>query len=123
MKAASPFDHRPDKVLGKALRELLTPADHQAFVAEVVASARRQIAGTPAPNFWDILGAWMGPGLVAAAALVLATLAGMQGGGSVDYVTIDDELSNLFQTPEERAMMFAPAPPDADVVLVSAYEN
>lgn len=123
MKAVSPFDHRPNKVLGRALRELLTPADHQAFVAEVVASARRQIAGTAVPNFWDILGAWMGPGLAGAAALVLATLAGMQGRGSVDYVTIDDELSNLFQTPEERAMMLAPAPPDADVVLVSAYEN
>ena len=34
-----PFDHRPDAVLGAALRQALDPGDEAAFVARVLARA------------------------------------------------------------------------------------
>ena len=123
MKTVSPFDHRPDQKLGKALRELLTPADHRAFVSQVVASARREFERAASPSLWDVLGAWMRPGLAAAAVLVLATLAGLQNNRSVEFATIDDELSAAAQDPEERTLMYGTVAPDANVVLVSTYEQ
>ncbi len=121
MKANSPFNHRPDRGLGKALRELLTPTDHDAFVSHVVANARREFERPASLGPWDILGAWMSPGLAAAALLVLAALAGLQGNRPVDHVTIDDELSATAQNVEQRVLMYGPAAPDVDVVLVSGY--
>ena len=123
MIANSPFDHRPDRRLGKALRELLTPKDHDAFVSQVVANARREFERAMSPSPWDVLGAWMRPGLAAAAVLVLATLAGLQNNQPVQYVTIDDELVGAAEDPEQRTVMYGPAAPDVDVVLVSGYEN
>ena len=123
MKTVSPFNHRPDRTLRKALRELLTPADHDAFVSGVVANARREFERAASPSPWDILGAWMSPGLAAAAVLVLATLAGLQNNRPVERVTLDDELSATAQNAEERTLMYGPAAPDVDVVLVSVYEN
>ena len=110
-------------MLGKALRELLSPADHQAFVSQVVASARREFELAASTSLWDVLGAWMRPGLAAAAVLVLATLAGLQNNRSVTLVTIDDELSAGAQDPEERTLMYGVSAPDVNVVLVSSYEN
>jgi len=123
MKAGSPFNHRPDQALGRALRDLLTPADHQAFVADVVATARRQMANTTPVGLWDVLSAWMRPGLAAAAVLVLATLVSIRTTASPQYLTIDDALSEGVPTGDERTMLLAPAPPDVDVVLVVGYEN
>src|SRR5438132_13459082 len=39
MKDPLSFDHRPDLVLGKALREALDPGDAPAFIARVLAHA------------------------------------------------------------------------------------
>ena len=70
MKDPLPFDHRPDLVLGRALREALDPGDAQAFTARVVA-----LAGQVRLPSWDaVLARWARTGV--AAALVVALAAG-----------------------------------------------
>lgn len=63
----NPFDHSRDEVLGARLRAHLEPAGHAAFVAQVRARMNGQSAAGP----FETLGAWMRPG-IAAAALVAA---------------------------------------------------
>lgn len=62
----NPFDNSRDDALGERLRAHLEPAGHAAFVAAV-----RGRMATAASNPFDLLGAWMRPG-IAAAALVAA---------------------------------------------------
>ena len=70
MKDPLPFDHRPDLVLGKALRDALDPGDAQVFVAGVLARAQHVHVAS-----WDaVLARWARAGV--AAALVVALVAG-----------------------------------------------
>ena len=70
MKDPLSFDHRPDPVLGSALREALDPGDAQAFTARVMA-----LAGQVRVPSWDaVLARWARTGV--AAALVVALAAG-----------------------------------------------
>ena len=71
MKDPLPFDHRPDLVLGRALREALDPGDDaQVFTARVLARAEHARAAS-----WDaVLARWARAGV--AAALVVALAAG-----------------------------------------------
>jgi hypothetical protein len=62
----SNFDHSPDPVLGEALREVLAVGDDPAFVHRV--TARLGAADT----WWQVLGAWARPGMVAALLTVAA---------------------------------------------------
>ena len=62
-----PFDHTRDEALGAALRAHLAPEGHAAFVARV----RAGIA-LAEPNPLEILGAWMRPGIAAAALIAAA---------------------------------------------------
>ena len=62
-----PFDHTRDEALGARLRAHLEPSGHAAFVAQV----RARMGGAVTAGPFDILGAWMRPG-IAAAALVAA---------------------------------------------------
>ena len=64
----TPFDSRPDPVLGAALRAALAPRDSAAFVRRVVAAADRPAAPL------DVLAGWSRLGI--AAALLAALLAG-----------------------------------------------
>lgn len=68
----TPFNHRPDPVLGTALREALQPRDPggAAFRARVLAAAER----LPDPVF-DILARWSRLGI--AAAVLAALITGM----------------------------------------------
>src|SRR6478736_5123519 len=62
------FDHERDTELGALLRTHLEPAGHAAFVARVRAGLTAEIA----PGPFEILGAWMRPGIAAAALVTLA---------------------------------------------------
>ncbi len=68
MNSTSPFDHRPDPVLGGALRAALAADDDAAFARRVVAAAESDL-GSAGP-WWHVLTAWARPGLVAALLLV-----------------------------------------------------
>ncbi len=63
MKDPLPFDHRPDLVLGRALREALDPGDDaQVFTARVLARAEHARAAS-----WDaVLARWARAGVAAA---------------------------------------------------------
>src|SRR6266852_5990374 len=68
MKDPLPFDHRPDPVLGKALREALDPGDAQAFIARVLARAEHVRVAS-----WDaVLARWARAGVAAALVVALA---------------------------------------------------
>src|SRR5437773_2608397 len=70
MKDPLSFDHRPDLVLGKALREALDPGDAPVFIARVLAHAEHVRVAS-----WDaVLARWARTGV--AAALVMALAAG-----------------------------------------------
>lgn len=74
-ESRTPFHHRPDPVLGAALRDALQPRDAggAAFRARVLAAAER----LPVPVV-DVLARWARLGIVAAvvAALVTGTVIG-----------------------------------------------
>jgi len=68
MKEPLPFDHRPDLVLGKALREALDPGDPAGFVARVLARAEQVRVAS-----WDVvLARWARAGVAAAVVVALA---------------------------------------------------
>ena len=63
------FDHRPDRVLGDALREALSAPDDAAFARRVVDRMPSVLAGE---SWWEVLGGWARPGVAAAAAVLVA---------------------------------------------------
>ncbi|MBW8772950.1 MAG: hypothetical protein JF590_06650 [Gemmatimonadetes bacterium] len=65
-----PFDHERDAELGALLRTHLDAGDHAAFVRRVRAALAAEGSAGPI----DILGAWLRPGIAAAA--IIAILAG-----------------------------------------------
>src|SRR5207302_1620783 len=90
MKDPLSFDHRPDLVLGKALREALDPGDAPAFIARVLAHAEHVRVAS-----WDaVLARWARTGV--AAALVVALAAGYFVGrapAASPPPTVSDELT------------------------------
>ena len=63
----TPFDHRPDPMLGDALRAALAPRGRADFVARVLAAADR-----PADPLVDVLARWSRLGIAAALLAALA---------------------------------------------------
>ncbi len=70
-ESRTPFDHRPNALLGAALREALAPRDHAGFVAQVLAGAARP----PVYSVEHFLARWAVRGVAAAA--VAAFVAGL----------------------------------------------
>jgi hypothetical protein len=119
----SPFSHRPDLKLGRAIGQVLTGKNRRAFVDRVMAEARLQIERQTESSSWDVLGAWARPGLVAALLLIVAVLFGArETAPSTDEVTLDDAFSQTAEGREETSLLLSPSPPDADVVLAVVYE-
>ena len=86
-EAKTPFDHRPDPLLGAALREALQPGDGAAFVQRVLAAADR------APErLVDVLAGWSRLGIAAAvvAALAAGILVGRSGRAPEPVVVASD---------------------------------
>jgi hypothetical protein len=113
MKEPLPFDHRPDRALGEALRHTLDPGDDgRAFVARVLARAERIGAAS-----WDaVLARWARAGV--AAAVVVALIGG--------YVVGRATTSSPSQTrPTVTDVLIAPPahPGEVEVVLASVIGN
>ena len=126
MSAYSPFDHRPDKSLGRALKELLTPDDHRAFVTKIVVRAEREFRGAPTwASPWEVLSAWARPGLAAAVIVMIVALLGLplRSGRDVQEATVDDALGRAAESEEQLTILHSPTPPDVNVVLASGFEN
>ena len=111
MKDPLPFDHLPDLVLGRALREALDPGDAQAFTARVMA-----LAGQVRLPSWDaVLARWARTGV--AAALVVALAAG--------YFVGRTAASPAAARPTVSDVLIAPPahPGEVEVVLASVIGN
>jgi anti-sigma-K factor RskA len=108
----TPFDHRPDPVLGSALRRALSPDEQAAFVARVMAALDSARAA-----HWDVLASWARAGIAAAAIAVL--LGGLLVGRTrLTPASIDDVLT-LAAGPSAPVLVGASSPPDPSVVLSS----
>ena len=119
----SPFDHRPLRDVGTALRELLEAGDNRAFVARVLAEVRALDMQRLRGDWWEVLGAWARPGLVAAAALV-ALAVGLTLSAApaepVQQATADDALR---AATEVSVLTVAADPPDVAVILAAFPER
>jgi len=62
------FDHERDAELGAALREHLDGKGHAAFAARVRAAMATEVSLDP----FEVLSAWMRPGIAAAAIIAMA---------------------------------------------------
>ena len=125
MKAFSPFDHRRDPELGKALRDLLTPEDHEAFVVQVVDAARSHFRNGQQPlGSWDVLGAWARPGLAAAVVLALIAVFGTRSATTLppDYAALDNAIEQPAAAGEATSLLLGPEPPEVEIVL-AGFEN
>lgn len=78
----TPFDNRPDPVLGAELRAALTTADSHEFLSRT----RAAVLEAGAETAWDVLSRWAPRGLVAAAAA--AALAWVLAGRQVEEMPI-----------------------------------
>ena len=72
MSDTSPFDHRPDPELGRALEEALSAPDDERFARQVMAAADSVLGADASESWWQELTAWARPGLVAAMLLIAA---------------------------------------------------
>jgi hypothetical protein len=109
------FDHRPDAVLGAALRSALDPGADGAFLARVRAGL-----STARPGSWDVLAGWARPGLVAAVAAALVV--GFALGRTLAAPVAFDEASVMSAegaTPTTTALISATRPPDASIIFAS----
>jgi hypothetical protein len=117
----TPFDHRPDPVLGAALREALTEADTGSFAARVLAQIG---TARSVPSSWTVLASWARAGIFGAAAAV-ALLAGLLlSRDRITPVSLDDLVASQARA-ESRTLARAidsPASLDPSIVL-SPYED
>lgn len=101
MTHMSPFDHRPDPVLGTALREVLRTPDDAAFARRVLAAAE-PLLGAERGEWWEVLERWLRPELAAASLAFLAGAVlwfGVLSGSDNGVATLGDPLRG---TIEER---------------------
>lgn len=108
MKGFDSFDHRPDPVLGRLLREHLVPEGHEEFVVRVRAAARREGLGArgtrrwPGPAALELPDVWYRAGMAAAAAVLVGALVGVGVVGSGQ-----PELVDALRPAEAPAELFA----------------
>jgi hypothetical protein len=108
----TPFDHRPDPVLGAALRDALQPRDGEgaAFHARVLDAAAR----APDPVV-DVLARWSRLGIAAAivAALAAGMTVGRTGRSAEPAVAVTDP----------GALIAGVQTPDANILLAGYAER
>jgi len=117
----SPFDHTQDRELGDALRAVLSGEDDEAFTLRVLDSvAGVQAAAGWGTSWWDVLGSWARPGLVAAAiGLILSATILVSGllGGPEPLVALGDPLQPADQASVLSVLLSAGQTPDLNEVL------
>ena len=111
MKEPLPFDHRPDPLLGDALRRAIDPGDDgAAFVARVLARAESLRAVT-----WDaVLARWARAGV--AAAVLIALAGGYLVGRATAVQTGRPTVTDVLMAPPAH-------PVEVEVVLASVIGN
>ena len=117
--SGTPFDHRPDPIVGDALRRLLTTADDAGFVARVLAAAAKPAVRTPV----DILAHWARPGI--AAAIVAMMIGGLALGRrlAAQPEGLDEAMAtSLSTTPATAALASSEGPPDGSVAFATFIE-
>ena len=115
MKEPLPFDHRPDRALGEALRLALDPGDDggEAFVARVLARAERIGAAS-----WDaVLARWARAGVAAAVFVALI------GGYVVGRATAGSPAPQTRPTVTDVLIAPPAHPGEVEVVLASVIGN
>jgi len=122
----SPFYHRPDRELGKALRVVLSGQDEAAFVKRVIArAAELQQEGSIGLAWWEVLGAWARPGLAAAVLGLIAGamiwFAGLRFGNQPMNV-LGDPLQSVGDTGMRAAFLATLQPPNLDDILAIGLE-
>ena len=115
MKDLQPFDHRPDPLLGDALRRALDPEDgedgNSAFVARVLA----RVADVRAPSWDHVLARWARAGV--AAAIFLAVAAGyFVGRAGVAAPAPRPTMTDVLLSPPTH-------PREVEIVLASVIDN
>jgi len=125
MSDMSPFDHRQDAELGRALRAALSAPDDAAFVQRVVTAVDRVYGNAEPGQWWSVLTAWARPSLVAAmlvvaaAAFWLGLWVGARSPGS-SLATIADPLQTESEHLSVPALLVEDRAPTVDVVLAVA---
>ena len=117
----SPFDHTQDYELGDALRAVLSGHDDETFARRVMTRVAdiQKAAGLGTP-WWEVLGSWARPGMVAAAVgLILSATILVSGlfGGAEPLVALGDPLQPIDQAGVLSALLSAGQPPDLNEVL------
>ncbi|MFQ6046139.1 MAG: hypothetical protein ACE5PT_07260 [Gemmatimonadales bacterium] len=126
MTGPSPFDHRPDPALGRALRAVLSGGHDVEFTSRVMAASRELFAQPSRGGWAEVLAAWARPGLAAAALLLTATVIWLgvaTGGTNGNGAPLGDPLSATNAQLAVPALLASPVTPDVDVVLAVALEN
>ena len=120
---SSPFDHRPWRELGRALRDVLDPSDNRTFVARVMEEIRAVDVRRLGNDWWAVLGAWARPGLMAAAALAALAVGltiSADTTAAVEEITAEDALR---ATAETSVLTLAADPPDVEFILAVRPER
>jgi hypothetical protein len=122
----SPFYHRPDRELGRVLKEVLSGPDEAAFVNRVVARvAELQEGGSLGLAWWEVLGRWARPGLAAAAlGLIVGVVIWTASMRSMDQslAALEDPLQFLGDTGMPAAFLATAQPPNLDNILAIGLE-
>jgi hypothetical protein len=127
MNQTSPFDHRPDPVLGAALRAALATDDDAAFARRVVVAADADLGG--AGLWYQELSAWARPGLVAALLAVaamgfwLGAMAQGRGAPVNGTTALGDPLTAEDSALAVPMLLAGEQPPNVDLVLGLALER
>ena len=129
MSDTSPFDHRPDAELGDALRSALTAGDDAHFARRVLVAAEAEF-GVDQGQYWQVLGSWARPVLVAA--LLFVAIAGLwlgvvmqrAPGAGGNGVALGDPLSAADSERLDIPVLLAggESPPSVDAVMAVALE-
>jgi hypothetical protein len=129
MSDTSPFDHRPDPELGRALADALSAPDDERFARQVMAAADAAFGADAPESWWQELTAWARPGLVAAMLLIAAGAFWMgsqmaQRGNGNGTGALGDPLSAAGNEALDVPMLMAGSEePSVDAVLAVALED